>query len=158
MLSNSPQPSVTITKSDGSDRFSPNVFTCSPPPAVICAENIALLYLLHSVPVPPSCNEINKPPFRQGSYSLSFTRERNLASTLAFLSNTEDDSSHVPALCIEENPELASLNAMLAVNRTEWEDANEVLQNIKQSLEKIFTILSETSEGMSCKLLRTCRQ
>jgi hypothetical protein len=134
------------------------MFTCSPPSAVICAENIALLYLLHSVPVPPSCNEINEPPIRQGSYSLSFTRERTLASTLAFLSNTEDDSNHVPALCIEENPELASLNVMLAVNRTKWEDGNGVLQNIKQSLEKIFTILSEISEGMSCKLLRTWRQ
>jgi hypothetical protein len=134
-----------------------NKFTCSPPPAVICAENIALLYLLHSVPVPPSCNEINKPPFRHGSYSLSFTRERNLASTLAFLSNTKDDSNHIPALCVEENPELASLNVMLAVNRTKWEDGNEVLQNIKQSLEKIFTILSEISEGMSWKLLHTRR-
>jgi hypothetical protein len=42
-----------------------------------------------------------------------------LASTLAFLSNTEDDSSHVLALCVKDNPKLASLNVMLAVNRTE---------------------------------------
>jgi hypothetical protein len=109
------------------------MFACSPPPAVICAEKIALLHLLHPVAVPPSCNKINKPPFRQGSYSLSFTRERTLASTLAFLPNTEDDSNHVPALCIEENPELASLNVMLAVNRTKCEGGNGVLQNIKRS-------------------------
>jgi hypothetical protein len=56
---------------------------------------------------------------------------------LAFLSNTEDDSNHVPALCVEENPELASLNVMLAVNRTKWEDGNEVLQKIKQSREDL---------------------
>jgi hypothetical protein len=132
--------------------------TYSLPPAVICAENIALLYLLHSVPVSPSCNKINRPPSRQGSYSLSFTRERNLASTLAFLSNKEDDSNHVSALCVKKNSELASLNDMLAANRTKWEDGNEILQNLNQSLEKTFTILSKISEGMSCKLLRTCRQ
>ncbi|KAF5846132.1 hypothetical protein GGP41_008635 [Bipolaris sorokiniana] len=122
------------------------MLTCSPPPAVICAENIALLYLLHSVPVPPSCNEIKKSPFRQGGYSLSFVRERDLASTLAFLSNTEDDPNHIPALCVEENPELVSLNVVVAVNKKNGEDGNKALQNIKQSLEKIFTILSEFSE------------
>ena len=132
--------------------------TCSPPHAVICAENLALLYLLHSVPVPPSRNEINKPAFRHGSYSMSYTQERDLASTLAFLSNTKGNPNHVPALCVEEDPNLASLNIMLAVNRAKWEDGTEVLQDTKQSLEKIFTILSEVSEGMSCKLLRTCRQ
>jgi hypothetical protein len=47
----------------------------------------------------------NNPPFRQGSYSLSFTRERDLASTLVFFFDTEDDSNHVPALYVEENPE-----------------------------------------------------
>jgi hypothetical protein len=155
---NAIQVASAFTKSDGLDRFSPSMSICSLPSAVICAENIALLYLLHSVPVPPSCNEINKPPFCQGRYSLSFTQERTLASTLAFLSNIEDDSNHVTALCIEENPESASLNVMLAVNKTKWEDGNGVLQIIKQSLEKIFTILSEISEGMSCRLLRTCRQ
>ena len=124
------------------------MFTCSPPPAVICAENSALLYLLHPVPVPPSCNEIKKPPFRQGSYSLSFVRERELASTLAFLSNTKDDPNHIPALCVEENPELVSLSVVVAVNKKNEADGNEALQNIKQNLEKIFTILSEISQGM----------
>lgn len=122
---------------------------CSLPPAVICAENISLLYLLHSVPVPPSRNEISQSPIRQGNYSLSFTRERILASTLAFLSS-RNNPNHVTALCIEDNPELASLNVVLAVNWTRWEDGNEVLQDLKQSLEKIFAILSEISEGMSC--------
>jgi len=149
---------VTFITSDGSDGTPANMLTCSPSSAVICAENIALLYALHPVPVPPSSNEINEPSIRQGSYSLSFARERALASILAFLSNTEDNTNHVPALCIEENPELASLNVMLAVNRTKWEDGHRVLQNTKQCLEKIFAVLSDISEGMSCKLLRTRRQ
>lgn len=131
--------------------------TYSSPPAVTCAENVALLYLLHSVPVPPSRNEISNHPVRTGSYLLPFHRERDLASTLAFLSNTKDDSNHVPALCIEENPDSESLNVMLAVNRAKWEDGNEVLHNLKQSLEEIFTVLSEISEGMLSTILRTCR-
>jgi hypothetical protein len=134
------------------------MFTCSSPSAVVCAENVALLYLLHSVPISPSCNKIIKPQSLKGSYSLSFDQERDLASTLAFLSNTKDDSNHVPALCIEEIPKLATLKVVLAVNKTKWEDGNEALQNLKQSLEKIFTILSEISEGMSYKVLRICRQ
>ncbi|KAL6171565.1 hypothetical protein ACJQWK_02578 [Exserohilum turcicum] len=130
------------------DRVSPNMLTYSPPPAVICAENIALLYLLHSVPVPPSCNEIKKPPSRQGGYSSSFVQERDLASTLAFLSYTEDDPNHIPALCVEENPKLMSLDVVVAVNKKNEADGNEALQNIEQNLEKIFTILSEISQGM----------
>jgi hypothetical protein len=43
-----PQPSVTFTTSDGSARVSPSMFTCSPPPALICAENIALLPSIRS--------------------------------------------------------------------------------------------------------------
>jgi hypothetical protein len=131
------RPIVIFTTSDRSDRFLSNMSICSLPPAVICAENIALLYLLHSVPVPPSRNEISQSPIRQGTYSLSFARERILASTLAFLSGRND------------NPELASLNVVLAVNRARWEDGNEVLQDLKQSLEKIFAVLSEISEGVS---------
>jgi hypothetical protein len=142
------RPIVIFTTSDRSDRFLSNMSICSLPPAVICAENIALLYLLHSVPVPPSRNEISQSPIRQGTYSLSFARERILASTLAFLSG-RNDPNHVTALCIEDNPELASLNVVLAVNRARWEDGNEVLQDLKQSLEKIFAVLSEISEGVS---------
>ncbi|KAJ4286506.1 hypothetical protein N0V90_013206 [Kalmusia sp. IMI 367209] len=132
--------------------------TCSPSPAVICAENIALLYLLHSVPVSPSRNEINEPRFRHRSYTLSFTEERNIASTLAFLCNTTGNPNHVPALCVEENSDLASLNVMLAVNRAKWEDGKEVLQNMKQNLDKIFKILSEISEGEAIDSLKQVNQ
>jgi hypothetical protein len=80
-----------------------------------------------------------------------------LASTLAFLSNTKDDTNHIPALCIEENPESESMNVMLAVNRVKWEDGNEALHHLKQSFEDIFTVLSEVSEGMPRKTHCTCR-
>ena len=151
------QLSIPLEISNNSTHFLLIMSAYSSPPAVTCAENIALLYLLHSVPVPPSRNEISNHLVRTGSYILPFHRERDLASTLAFLSNTKDDSNHVPALCIEENPDSESLNVMLAVNRVKWEDGNEILHDLKQSLENIFTVLSEISEGMLSEIIRTCR-
>jgi|SRR5690242_3142994 len=116
------------------------------PPAVICAEDISLLHLLHTVPVLPFSNAIDTSRIRQGNYSLSFTEERDLASILGFLSSMIDDPNHVPALCLEERTDL-SLNVMLAVNKTSWGDGNVLLQNLRQRLDEIFAILSEVSEG-----------
>ncbi|KAJ8109808.1 hypothetical protein OPT61_g7190 [Boeremia exigua] len=115
------------------------------PPAVVCAEDIALLHVLHSVPLLPSSNEIKSSCHREG-YSLSLKQERTLVSTLAFLSSTRDDTDHVPALCLQENPETASLSIILAVNRANWEDGSHVLRNLKTSLEQIFGTLFEASK------------
>ncbi|KAF8851658.1 hypothetical protein BDZ45DRAFT_750438 [Acephala macrosclerotiorum] len=110
--------------------------------AVTCAENIALLYLLHSVPDPPSHNPIDDLPIRQSGYSLSFERERNLAGTLAFLSNLKDGPEHIPAVCVEEAPKSAFLNVLLAVNKASPKDGEQVLQNIKLGFERISALLS----------------
>jgi hypothetical protein len=122
-------------------------------PAVICAENISLLYLLHSVPVPPFSNDLNQ-PLREQGYALSFTRERRLVSTLAFLSYTKEDKNHIPALCIQENPRSASLSVILAVNRETYEDGSQALQGLRQKFERLFAILSETVEGTVFGLIR----
>jgi hypothetical protein len=127
--------------------------TCSPSPAVICAESIALLYLLHSVPLQPSSNETDQLLVRQSGYVLSFARERSLASILAFLSNTKEDPNHIPALCIKENPQSASMNVMLAVNRRTYEDGNQALQDLKQNFENLFAVLSETMKGTVFSLI-----
>lgn len=116
-------------------------------PAIVCAENIALLHLLHSVPTRPSSNSTDNLPLHQAGYTLSFTRERNLVGTLAFLSNTVDDPNHIPALCVKEDPESLSLSVLLAVNRIKWSDGNQVLQELKQGFERIFAILSDVSNG-----------
>ena len=129
----------------------------SPPPAIVSAENIALLYLLHSVPTLPASNPINDLPIGQGSYVLSFTLERDLVSTLAFLANTKDDPNHVPALCIKEIRQPSSLSVLLAVNKTKWEDGNEILQDLKQEFERIFAVLSAISEGALSTLLSIMR-
>ena len=70
--------------------------TSTPPsPAVTCAENIALLHLLHSVPDKPSHNPIDRLPIPQNGYTLSLLQERGLAGTLAFLSNLKDGPEHI---------------------------------------------------------------
>ena len=115
--------------------------------AVTCAENIALLYLLHSVPDPPSHNPIDRLPVRQEGYTPSLLRERSLAGTLAFLSNPKDGPDHIPAVCVEEGPESAFLSVLLAVNEARLGDGKEVLQNLKSGFERIFALLSRVSDG-----------
>jgi hypothetical protein len=118
-----------------------------PHPAIARAESIALLYLLHSVPTLPSSNRSDHLPFRQG-YTLPFTKERNLASTLAFLSSTKDGPDHIPAVCVKEEPESSSISVLLAVNKGKPSDGNGVLQELKQSFERIYAILSQVSDRM----------
>lgn len=118
-----------------------------PPPAAICAENIAFLYLLHSVPDPPSRNPIDRSPIRQDGYTLSLLRERSLTGTLAFLSNLKDGPEHIPAICVQECPQSRRLNVLLAVNKARPGDGKEVLQTLKVGFEKIFVLLSRVSDG-----------
>ncbi|KAE8440473.1 hypothetical protein EG329_007439 [Mollisiaceae sp. DMI_Dod_QoI] len=115
-------------------------------PAVICAENIALLYLLHSVPDPPSRNPIDCLPVRPNDYTLSLLRERSLAGTLALLSNLKDGPEHIPAVGIQEDPKSVYLNVLVAVNKARPSDGNEVLQTLKLGFGKIFDLLSRVSD------------
>jgi hypothetical protein len=78
---------------------------------------------------------------------LSFERERSLAGTLAFLSNVKDDPDHIPAVCVEEGPKSAFLSVLLAVNKVKRDDGNQVLQELKQGFERIFSVLSQDLEG-----------
>ena len=129
----------------------------TPPLVVTRAENIALLYLLHSVPAPPSRNPIESLPIRQKGYKLSFLRERSLAGTLAFLSNLKDGPDHIPAVCVEEDPDSVSLNVLVAVNKAKPGDGKEVLQNLRLGFERIFALLSEVSDGEHpCLILFRC--
>jgi hypothetical protein len=118
-----------------------------PSPAVTCAENIALLYILHSVPDPPSRNPIDRLPIHQNGYKLSLLQERGLAGTLAFLSSLKDGPEHIPAVCVQEGPQSTFLNVLLAVNKARPGDGKGVLQNLKSGFERIFVLLSRVSGG-----------
>jgi hypothetical protein len=115
-----------------------------PPHALAIArtESIALLYLLHSVPTPPSHNLVNSVKISHERYTLPFERESSLAGTLAFLSSTTDDPNYIPAVCLEEDPRSAALNVLLAINKAERDRGDQVLQRIRQGFEEIFSALA----------------
>ncbi|KAH3908695.1 hypothetical protein HBI56_074220 [Parastagonospora nodorum] len=120
--------------------------TSSHSSAVICAENIALLSVLHSVPHLPSRNELEpRTPFAQ-DYTLSFPKELMLAEALAFLANDADDVNHIPALCIEQNPANGSLNVLLAVNSTDGKSGKQSLQRLKKGFDDLFALLKDSPQ------------
>jgi hypothetical protein len=108
--------------------------------AVICAEDISLLSLLHTVPTRPQSNTPKSLPASE-SYTLPFDKERSLASILAFLSSTKDDSNHIPAVCITEEPDSRCLNVFLAVNKKSSNDGDYLLNDLTREFENIFHVL-----------------
>lgn len=121
--------------------------TSSHSPSIICAENIALLSILHSVPHLPSRHELEtRKPFAQG-YTLSLRDELKLAEALSFLANDSDDVNHIPALCIEENSASASLNVLLAVNSIHGKSGRQSLQRLKSGFDSIFALLKDYTQS-----------
>jgi len=116
-------------------------------PSIVCAEDISLLSLLHSVPTPPSRNPLEVRPHHKQGYTLSLNEERQLVEALAFLANDQEDTNHIPALCVQEKPKLSSLNILLAVNRTGWQDGDQNLRRLIQGFNKIFALLADSEQG-----------
>jgi hypothetical protein len=122
-----------------------------------CAENIALLHLLHagrkdgaiskdSVPVRPSIAPVDSSKPHREEYDLSFVRERSLAGALAYLSNINGDTDRIPAICIEENhrpPGKPSLGILVAVNKSGFQSGDALLYKIKSGFEGIFATLAK---------------
>jgi hypothetical protein len=115
--------------------------------ATTCAENIALLHLLHNVPTLPSANSMNALSLRHTDYALSTEEERSLVGTLAFLASIKDDPDHIPAVCVRPHPNLAALDVLLAVNKANRNDGHEILQISKEGFERIFGVLSRVGSG-----------
>lgn len=111
--------------------------------AISCAEDIALLYLLHSVPTLPSSNAINNLLKHEDDYTLPLAREQSLVSTLAFLANTKVDIDHIPALCLRETS--GSIQILIAMNKTTQADGHLNLLELQRSFDELFAILSEVS-------------
>ena len=120
-----------------------------PAATAICAENIALLFLLHSVPDRPFRNSFDNQSIRQNDYTLSLLLERSLTGTLAFLSSLKDGPENIPAVCVQEDPKSPCLNVLLAVNKARPSDGKEVLESLKAGFERIFELLSQLSDGRS---------
>ena len=113
---------------------------------IICAEDISLLYLLHNVPYLPSSTQIERSRIREAGYTLSFDKERSIASTLAFLANTRGDPNHVPAICVHQINE-HELQILVAVNKATWDDGRVDLRRTEQDFKTLFSVLSSTCAG-----------
>ena len=122
-------------------------------PVVIGAENIALLHLLHTVPAQQSEAHATPLPRFESGYTLPFEAERNLTSTLAFLSSLDDDPNRIPAVCVIEIDQKTSLKVLLAVNKAGPGGGIHVLQRIKKGFDTIFLILSDTPQSMYLHIL-----
>lgn len=130
-----------------------------------CAENIAMLYLLHTVPEMPSTNSETNAQSRQTGHSLTFAQERRLAGLLAFLAQIEDDPNHIPAVCLQEGPKTRFLSILLAVNRSTPADGKVYISKIKEGFEQLAAMLWSTdgqSENLERKIFASiidiCRQ
>ncbi|KAK6825772.1 hypothetical protein PG987_013266 [Apiospora arundinis] len=110
-----------------------------------CAESIAYLHMLHTVPTQPRPNCLSDFTENREGYTLSFEQERHLASALAFLSSIQNDSNYIPAVCVKENRQPSSLEVFLAVNKGQWDDGNDILEGMKQGFEKLFEVLRRVS-------------
>ena len=116
----------------------------TPPPAVACAESIALLSILHAIPERPSKNQIDASHVRQdAAYTLPFEKERRLTATLAFLSSVSDDSNHVTAVCVEEDSQSGTLNVLLAINKRTRDSRGPILKEIEGGFKNIFKELNQ---------------
>jgi hypothetical protein len=115
--------------------------------AIVCAENISFLYLLHSVPTLPVRNALETLKTCAQGYVLSLAEECRLVESLAFLANDSDDVNHIPALCIQQDPASSSVTVLLAVNCDRWQAGAQSLQRLKSGFESIFRVLADGGQG-----------
>ena len=113
---------------------------------IVCAENISLLFLLHSVPTLPSRNTLKTQKNCAQGYALSLEEEHRLVESLAFLANDSDDPNHIPALCVEQHPTTSSSNVILAVNCAVWQNGVQSLRRLKEGFENIFVLLANVGQ------------
>jgi len=116
-------------------------------------ENITLLSILtKEVPSPPTLNPV-VPSQNQGSSTRSFSVdcECDLASSLAFLTRLSDQPNDVIALALEEVSSPRALKVVIAKNKQEPGDREDVLDRIKLGFESIFRILSRATLGTNIR-------
>jgi hypothetical protein len=116
-------------------------------PRLLCAENIALLSLLHSVPRLPSRNPLQTIPKDRKVYTLSIAEEQRLVEALAFLSNDSEDVNHIPVLCVQENQESLSLSVLIAVNQNDKQDGDQALSRMSEGFRTVFAVLARVEKG-----------
>lgn len=116
---------------------------------IACAESIAFLHLIHSVPAQPSTNGNDSPAHECKSerWTLPFEKERSSTSTLAFLSSINDDPNNIPAVCVQEDSANRSLKVLIAVNEAKSGDSRTILQELTRGFGRIFSLLPLASSS-----------
>ena len=118
--------------------------------SLACTENIALLSLLSEVPSDPLVNQPDsRISARTYGRALSFRRKLRLSNSIALISGVSDDPNHVVAICLEEFPDQAGIRILVAINKEKHASGDKVLHRIKHGLEKIFSLLPRSTNGMS---------
>ena len=124
-----------------------------PSPHTICAEDIALLSFLHTVPEPSQRCDLSSFRGRNDERTLPLERECDLASTLAFLAAISDDPNHVVAVCVEERVSSNSMGVMLAINKARPSSSQGTLDKARKGMQRIFQVLSKVSRGRAAQFL-----
>lgn len=108
---------------------------------ILCAQLIALNYLLYKFPETRSQKRTSQPTSSNKQYKLPFSTERDLVEILSYLSKIRDGSDYIPAVCVEQDRAGNHLKVLLAVNKCTWNDGDDILRSIKARFEDIFDIL-----------------
>lgn len=108
---------------------------------VLCAQLIALNFLLHKFPETKSQKRKSQPTSSNKQYKLPFSTERELVEILSYLSKSRDGSDYIPSVCVEQDRAASHLKVLLAVNKCTWNDGDDILRSIKARFEVIFDIL-----------------
>ena len=128
-------------------------------PSVVCAENVAVLSVLHTVPLPLSTNAIDLGLVEKSntsSHTLSIEQERHLVGALSFLAGISDSPNDVAAVCIQETgrtPAAKSLQLLIAVNKATANDNNSVAWELKRGFEGVLLLLAEIGPGHDASAL-----
>lgn len=78
------------------------------------SENVVLLGAINQFPIKPTEIAVQDIPAEEGG--LSSQLERHFADQLAYLAATNDDSTKVVAVCIEQRPAEAAMTIRIACN------------------------------------------
>lgn len=99
-------------------------------------ESIDSLYGRCEVPEAPTENPIN--PETDETRRLTFLQEKDIASNLAFLSATSDDSCKIMAVCVEEHKNGEGITIRIASNSGD-------LSAVKDGFVKVGGILEQAA-------------
>lgn len=112
-----------------------------------------LNYLLDEYPETPSQKRTSQHNPSNNQYRLPFSIERDLVEILSFLSKNRDGSDYIPAVCVEEDKAGDHLRILLAINKSSWNDGDDILRSLKGGLEDVFHVLRNAEYGRMYHLI-----